>query len=98
MDQDEIIRLLSEHRNKLVRLGVKSLGLVGSSGRSEDREQSDLDFLVEFTGPGTFRGYMDLKFLLEDLPGRRVDLVTRKALKAALRDRVEKEAIHVPGF
>lgn len=47
MDQDEIIRLLREHRNKLVRPGVKSLVLVGFSGQGEDREQSDLDFSVD---------------------------------------------------
>lgn len=98
MDRDEIIRLLSEHRPGLERLGVQSLALFGSTARDEAGEQSDLDFLVEFNGPGTFRAYMDLKFLLEELLGRRVDLVTRKALKAALRDQVQREAIHVPGF
>jgi len=98
MDRDEIIRALAEHRVELARLGVKSLALFGSTARDETGEQSDLDFLVEFTGPGTFTGYMDLKFFLEDLLGRRVDLVTQKALKASLRDPVEREAIHVPGF
>ena len=45
--------------------------------------------------PATFGGYMDLKFYLEDLLGRPVDLVTDKALRNELRPYVEKEMIRV---
>jgi hypothetical protein len=36
---------------------------------------------------------MDLKLALEDLLNVRVDLVTRKGLRAELRDRIEQEAL-----
>jgi predicted nucleotidyltransferase len=39
--------------------------------------------------------YFDLKFFLEDLIGRRVDLVIRSGLRSELRACVEREAIHV---
>ncbi len=54
-----------------------------------------MDILVEFSGPATFDGYMDLKFFLEDLLGCKVDLVTQKALKPRLRPYVAKDAIYV---
>jgi hypothetical protein len=52
--------------------------------------------LVEFAGPASFDGYMDLKFALEDLLGANVDLVTRAAVRPQLKARIEGEAILVP--
>ena len=49
-------------------------------------------FLWSFKGPATFNGYMDLKFFLEDLLGRPVDLVTRKSIRPRLKTRIESEA------
>jgi len=95
VNKEETIRRLVEHRQELVRLGVKSLALFGSVARDEAQPTSDVDLLVEFEGQGTFDRYMELKFYLEQLLGCRVDLVTRKALKPRLRDVVEKEALYV---
>jgi len=95
VNKEETIRRLVEHRQELVRLGVKSLALFGSVVRDEAQPTSDVDLLVEFEGQGTFDRYMELKFYLEQLLGCRVDLVTRKALKPRLRDVVEKEALYV---
>jgi len=94
--RDEILQCLSAHRQELAKLGVKSLAVFGSVARGEARPESDLDLLVEFEGRTTFDQYMELKFSLEELLGRRVDLVTRKALKPQLRSHVEAEAVHVP--
>jgi predicted nucleotidyltransferase len=95
MSRDAIIKLLAEHQQDLTRLGVKSLALFGSVAREESRADSDIDLLVEFDGKATFDGYINLKFYLEDLLKRRVDLVTRRALKPGLRSRIEEEALYV---
>ncbi len=96
MNKDEILEGLRAHREESVaRFAVKSLAVFGSVARGEARSNSDVDILVEFDGPATFDGYMELKFFLEDLLGCRVDLVTRKALKPRLRPYVGKEAIYV---
>jgi uncharacterized protein len=76
-------------------MGVVSLGLFGSAARGDMAANSDIDVLVEFSGPATFDGYMDLKDYLQDLLGRPVDLVTRKALRPALRARIAAEIVNV---
>ena len=96
MKRDEILKTLRVHKDELrQRFGVKSLAVFGSVARGEAGPESDVDILVEFEGRATFDRYMGLKFFLEDLLGRRVDLVTRKALKPRLRPYVEQEAIYV---
>jgi predicted nucleotidyltransferase len=76
-------------------LSVASLGLFGSVARAEERDDSDVDVLVAYNGPATFDQYMDLKLLLEDALGRRVDLVTERGLREALRPIIERELRHV---
>ena len=92
----DAISTLKEHE-KLIRqkFGVKRIGIFGSFARGEEREDSDLDVLVEFEeGQKTFDNYMDLKFYLEDLFGREVDLVTEKALKRQLKAIIMKEVVY----
>jgi predicted nucleotidyltransferase len=77
------------------KFGVKRIGIFGSFARGEEREDSDLDVLVVFEeGQKTFDNYMDLKFYLEDLFGRKVDLVTEKALKPQLKDIILKDVVY----
>jgi uncharacterized protein len=90
MNAASVIQVLDEHREELRRLGVRRLGLFGSTARNEATEASDLDFLVEFQQK-SFDAYMDLKSLLEDLFGRHVDLVLPENLKPRLRDRIAKD-------
>lgn len=95
MRRNEILEILHEHKTQLKQFGVKSLALFGSFARDEAREDSDVDMLVEFETPPTFSAYMDLKFYLEDLLGRPVDLGTPDTLKPRIRARVLQEAIRV---
>lgn len=90
-----MIALIRAHREEIDAFGVRSLALFGSVARDEAGPESDIDVLVEFDGPTHFKPYMRLKFLLEDVLGRRVDLVTRKGLHPELRESVETEALLV---
>ena len=67
----------------------------GSTARDAARVDSDIDVLVSFDGPATSERYFGVQFLLEDLLGRPVDLVTDKALRPELRPFIEREAVHV---
>ena len=74
---------------------VKSLGVFGSFVRGEATANSDLDLLVEFKGDVTFDNYMDLKFLLEDLFKRKIDLVIKEDIKPQIRERILEETVYV---
>ncbi len=90
-----VLTRLHNHRDTLHSFGIRSLALFGSVARDEATDTSDLDFLVEFDGGATFDRYMDLKFFLEDLFGKPVDLVTRRSLKSQIAESVLKDAIDV---
>lgn len=95
MKRDEVINLIQAHSQALERFGVQSLDLFGSWARDEARPDSDVDLLVEFRSTPDFDQFMDLKFFLEDLLHRRVDLVTAAALKPRMRPQVERDAVRV---
>ncbi len=90
-----VLPVLTAHQEELKSLGVKSLALFGSVVRGEARPESDVDLLVEFADIATFDRYMELKFFLEALLSRPVDLVTRKGLKPRLQPHIEREAVYV---
>ena len=95
--RDEALRLLEEHRDELGRFHVTSLGLFGSVARDEAHPGSDVDILVEFDPSarvGIFK-FLELQEHLEDVLGRRVDLIMRDALKPQIRDEVLAETIRV---
>jgi predicted nucleotidyltransferase len=75
---DEIIALCKQHQ-------VQSIALFGSAAKGSMHEQSDVDFLVQFSPDIDVLDYADNYFSLleklENLLERKVDLVTRKSLK-----------------
>ena len=80
------------------RYGVSRIGLFGSVARGEETPASDIDVLVEFReGEETFDHFMDLKFYLEDLLGRKTDLVIADTLKPRIRDAVLGEVVYAWG-
>jgi uncharacterized protein len=97
MTRDEILRKLEDHREPIRRLGVRRLGIFGSYARGDESQASDMDFLVEFERP-TFDNYFDLKFFLEDLFERPVDLVTADAIKPRLRSVILEETVYAQGL
>lgn len=72
---------------------VKEIGVFGSYARGEELEESDIDILVEFYEPVGWE-FIDLKEFLEKTLDKEVDLVTVKALKPQLRDKILKEVVY----
>jgi hypothetical protein len=84
--------------NKLAELcrryQVRELAVFGSAARGEMRPDSDVDLLVEFL-PEAEIGLLEhagLMLDLSELLGRRVDLVSKRGLKALIRDSIIREA------
>lgn len=90
LNRQIILSSLDKQKSVLRRLGVKKLGIFGSYARNMATAKSDLDFVVEFERK-SFDAYMDLKFFLEDLFHRRVDLVIKDAIKSRLRRNILHE-------
>ncbi len=90
-------KLLRQYRNDILRLaakhGARNVRVFGSIVRGDDTPDSDVDFLVEVGPNRSFFFPGGLVADLEDLLGRRVDVVTEKGLHSFIRDRVLKEAV-----
>lgn len=74
---------------------VKELGVFGSVVRGEETAQSDVDILVEFSSPIGFFDFIRLEDFLSKLIGKKVDLVSKKALKRVIKDDILKVASYV---
>ena len=96
---DPLTGLREQYALLAARYGVRRIGLFGSFVRNEARDESDLDVLVEFRdGEETFEHYMDLKFHLDDLFERQVDLVIEALIKPLLQPYILSEAVYVEGL
>ncbi len=97
LTSDGIMELLCKHTGEMKsRFSVRRIGLFGSYSQRKSRVKSDIDILVELSEP-TFDNYMDLKFFLEELLNREVDLVMAETLKRRLRPRILREVIYAEG-
>ncbi|MDO9695178.1 MAG: nucleotidyltransferase family protein [Candidatus Latescibacteria bacterium] len=76
--------------------GTRKVSLFGSFVRGEADPDSDVDLIVEFSGPTGLLALVRLERELTEVLGRRVDLLTEKAISPHLRDRIlrEQRVIH----
>lgn len=97
MSRNEIINILSGHKTKLEDIfGVSSIALFGSSVRDEATPASDIDLLVEFNkGHKDFFNFIRCKLYLEEVFGRKVDLVMKSAVKSRIRKQIYNQAEYV---
>jgi hypothetical protein len=75
------------------RFSVIRIGVFGSFARGDAGPESDVDVIVELAEP-TFDHYMDLKFRLEEVLQRPVDLVMADTVKPRLKPLIEQEVIY----
>ncbi len=93
----DIAELLNAKKGEILRIaarhGARNVRVFGSVARGEARPESDVDLLVE-VGPDRtpfFPGGLIAD--LEDLLGKKVQVVTREDLHWYIRDRVLEEAV-----
>ena len=92
-----VFTLLAAQQARLKQFGVKRIGLFGSFARDEQRTDSDVDLPVEFEpGRKTFANFIGLSFFLQDLLGRKVELVTRESLSPYIGPHIVAEVEYVP--
>ena len=72
------------------RFHVSKIGYFGSYSTGRQTEQSDIDLLVELEKPIGWK-FFSLELYLEKIFNRKIDLVTRNALKEQIKDRILKQ-------
>lgn len=95
-DVQEIIKILLKNKAALEeRFKIKELGIFGSYIKEEQREESDLDILVDFEEVPTLFSFVELQNTLSDLLTIEVDLVMKSALKKHIGKRILREVVFV---
>lgn len=91
----EIELILGTHKQHLFsEYPIKSLAIFGSYARREQKDESDLDLLVEFNDRIGLR-FIDLADELEKLIGFKVDLVSRKGIKEKYFQKIQSDLTYV---
>jgi len=76
-----LIEILNINSDTIKSYGVKNIDLFGSFVIDKVSPQSDIDLLIDFEEhQKTFDNLMELGFFLEDLLGRKVEIVTPQSL------------------
>lgn len=86
--RDVIVALAAKH-------GAHNVRVFGSAARDEAGPQSDVDILVDLDSDRSLLDLGGLLMDLEELLGRKVDIVTEKGLHWYIRDKVLKEAVQL---
>lgn len=96
LKRQDVLDLLREHKSVMrERFGVSEISLYGSFARDEATEESDIDVVVKFDVPPTFRTYFGAQIYLEDVFGRSVDLARRHELRKEILPNVDRDLMHV---
>jgi predicted nucleotidyltransferase len=94
-----IQEIVSKHREQILSLaekyGASDVRVFGSFARGTADEKSDVDFLVNLAPGRSLFDLGGLLYELQELIGRRVDVVTPAGLRPRIRDRVLREALPI---
>lgn len=89
LGKDEILKRLKENKIPIKNFGVKRLFLIGSYAKGREKNDSDIDFIVEFDGGrGMFDDYSGLLTLLKDIFRKDIDLIKPSLIKPELKEEI----------
>jgi uncharacterized protein len=95
LDKNEIISVLRELKPFLQsEFAVKEIGLFGSFSNETSDKDSDIDLLVELEKPIGWK-FFSLEIYLEKKLGRKIDLVTKNAIKEQIKEQILKDVNYV---
>jgi predicted nucleotidyltransferase len=96
LDIDQIKLLILQRKEEIKKeFKAEIIGIFGSYARGEEKEKSDIDFLVRFGEGATFLNLVGLGYYLEDLFGIPVDIVSERAIHPMMKENILKELISV---
>ncbi len=87
----EILSKLTELKPMLYKdYAVKEIGLFGSYSDNSNTEESDIDILIELEKPIGWK-FFTLELFLENVFNKKIDLVTKNALKEQIKEQILKQ-------
>ena len=93
--KNDILNKLSDLKPILYKdYSVKQIGLFGSFSDDSNTDESDIDLLLEFEKPIGWK-YFSLEIYLETVFGRKIDLVTKNALKEQIKDNILSQVKYI---
>ena len=95
MPCNDVLETLRQHMPEIRAFGVSRLAVFGSCARGEERPDSDVDVLVEFSVPVGLFEFVRVQRYLGRLLHRTVDLATPDALRKEMRRSILEEARYV---
>ncbi len=92
----EVLKYLKENKKRFEKeYGIKKIYLFGSVARGEDKENSDIDLMVEFRENATIFEYMEFEEVIKKRFGKEVDLATMDMIKPLIVKSVKRDIIDV---
>jgi len=95
MDENKIKEIKERVLPVLREAHVKKAALFGSYVRGEEREDSDIDILVDLPDGLSLFDVVGIKIELEDVLGKRVDLVQYDTIKPRLKQYILSEQLPI---
>ena len=96
-NKKELIGRILASQEELRTYGIKQLGIFGSFARNEARENSDVDFFINFDIEyKTLKNFVRLSHYLQDITGRKVEIVTPQSLNKFIGKYIIQEVEYVP--
>lgn len=89
------VEILKKYKPILkTKYGVKEIGIFGSYARGDANKKSDIDILVNFSQPIGLE-FIGLEDYLKKVLKKKVDLVSKKALKHYIGEHILREVIYL---
>ena len=95
MKKEEILKYLTDKKAEFENeFGVRRIGIFGSYVSGMNKDQSDLDIVVELEKPDLF-ALIGLKQTIEEQLNRDVDIVRyRERMNRSLKEKIDKDAVY----
>lgn len=95
-DLEKVKTIIRSHTKDLKQTyHIKNIGIFGSIARGDSHKSSDIDILVELSQPVSFFDFVDIEDYLKKILKRKVDVVTKNALKQSVKDDILAETVYV---
>ncbi len=95
-DLDRIIIILKDLKNKIGKdFKAEIIGVFGSFSRGQQKKSSDVDILVDFKEGATLFDLVGLGDFLEEKLNRKIDIISRRAIRPELKDNILKEVVNI---